>query len=171
MTLTRRTFLEAAVSIPLMNISTAAPRVTVVGAGAFGSWTALHLQRLGACVTLVDAWGPGNTRASSGGETRVIRAIYGRDRIYVEMVKRSYDLWLQLDPSLYVETGALWLHRGDDAYVRSSVPILAELGFPVDSIAVDDARRRWPQISFDGVRSIWLERRAGAEQCELFHDL
>src|SRR5207247_2992019 len=51
--------------------------VAVVGAGAFGGWTALHLRRRGARVTLVDAWGPGNSRASSGGETRVIRATYG----------------------------------------------------------------------------------------------
>ena len=55
-------------------------RVAVVGAGAFGGWTALHLRRAGALVTLLDAWGPGNSRASSGGETRVIRAIYGPTR-------------------------------------------------------------------------------------------
>src|SRR5580704_18527791 len=47
--------------------------VCVIGAGAFGGWTALHLLRRGAWVTLLDAWGPGNSRASSGGETRVIR--------------------------------------------------------------------------------------------------
>ena len=51
--------------------------VVVVGAGAFGGWTALHLLRRGVRVTLVDAWGPGNSRASSGGETRVIRGTYG----------------------------------------------------------------------------------------------
>src|SRR5207253_9498214 len=50
------------------------PHVVVVGAGAFGGWTALYLTRRGARVTLVDAWGPGNSRASSGGEGRVIRA-------------------------------------------------------------------------------------------------
>jgi sarcosine oxidase len=142
------------------------PRIVVVGAGAFGGWTALHLRRLGADVTLVDAWGPGNSRASSGGETRVIRAIYGRDRIYVEMVKRAYELWAVLDSSvdepLYVETGALWLHRGDDAYVRSSLPVMLDLGFPLEQLALEDAKKRYPQIRFDGVRSVWLERRAGA---------
>lgn len=134
----------------------------VIGAGAFGGWTALHLLRLGAQVTLVDAWGAGNTRASSGGESRVIRAIYGPDRVYVEMVKRSYELWEQLDASLYTGTGALWLHRGDDAYVRSSLPILEDLGFPVDRLTVAEARRRYPQIDFTGVQSVYLERRAGA---------
>ena len=138
------------------------PRVVVIGAGAFGGWTAFHLRRLGADVTLLDSWGPGNTRSSSGGETRVIRAIYGPDRVYVAMVKRAYELWEQLDPSLYTETGALWMHRGDDAYVRSSLPILHELGFPVDALSVPDAAKRYPQIDFKGAKSVWLERRAGA---------
>jgi len=169
MTLSRRMFVGGLAAMPLaarmdgMSLFTgAAPHVVVVGAGAFGGWTALHLRRLGAQVTLLDAWGPGHTRASSGGETRVIRAIYGPDRVYVEMVRRSYELWESFEPSLYVETGALWLHRGEDAYVRSSVPILAELGFPVDHIPLDDAKRRYPQIDFAGVKSAWLERRAGA---------
>lgn len=142
------------------------PRIAVVGAGAFGGWTALHLRRLGAQVTLLDAWGPGSSRASSGGETRVIRAIYGPDRVYVEMVKRSYELWREIDTSpdepLYVETGALWMHRGDDGYVRSSIPILKELGFPVDQLTLDDAAKRYPQINFGGVKSVYFERRAGA---------
>src|SRR6202035_4500860 len=58
------------------------PSVAVVGAGAFGAFTALALRRLGARVTLIDAWGPGNSRASSGGETRILRAVYA-DKIYV----------------------------------------------------------------------------------------
>lgn len=153
----RRTFLASLAALPLIRT---APRITVVGAGAFGGWAALHLLRRGAKVTLLDAWGPGNARSSSGGETRVIRAVYGADRIYVEMVKRAYELWHELDPSLYTETGVLWMHRGDDAYVRSALPILEDLDFPVERIA--DARTRYPQIDFTGVKSVYLERRAGA---------
>src|SRR3974377_1835677 len=68
-------------------------RVAVIGAGAFGGWTALHLLRRGARVTLVDAWGPGNPRASSGGETRIIRGTYGPDQPYTEMAARALRLW------------------------------------------------------------------------------
>ncbi|MEK6373905.1 MAG: FAD-dependent oxidoreductase [Acidobacteriota bacterium] len=138
------------------------PRVAVVGAGAFGGWTALHLRNLGAEVDLIDAWGPGNPRSSSGGETRVIRAVYGPDRVYVEMVKRSYELWESLGESVYTETGVLWMHRGDDGYLRSSLPILEELGFPVDKLTMAEAKRRYPQIDFGGIKSVWLERRGGA---------
>ena len=87
------------------------PRVVVVGSGAFGGWTALHLVNLGAQVDLIDSWGPGNSRSSSGGETRVIRAIYGPDRIYVEMVKRAYELWEKISAASGVAPAgksALW---------------------------------------------------------------
>ena len=165
MPISRRTFLGAVATAPfaagVIWRGAKAPRVAVVGAGAFGGWTALHLRRRGCPVTLIDAWGPGNTRSSSGGETRVIRAIYGADRIYVAMVKRAYELWEQLDSSLYTETGVLWLHRGDDAYVRSSLAHLKDFGFPVDQFALDDAAKRYPQIDFSGIKSAWLERRAG----------
>jgi len=150
-------------------------RVMVIGAGAFGGWTALQLQQLGARVTLVDAFGAGNTRSSSGGETRVIRAIYGPDRIYVEMVRRAYELWETLPESVYVETGALWMMHGDDGYVRSAVPLLRDNGFAVDQLAIDDAVKRWPQINFDGVQSVWFEPRAGAlsarRACGVVRDL
>src|SRR5437764_15400887 len=43
-----------------------------VGDGAFGGWTALQLLKIGAKVTLIDAWGPGNARAHSGGGSRNI---------------------------------------------------------------------------------------------------
>lgn len=140
-------------------------RVVVVGAGGFGGWTAWHLLRAGAEVVLVDAWGPGNSRSSSGGDTRVMRAIYGPDRIYVEMVRGALELWEELDAEveerIYTPTGALWMMPGDDGYVRQSLPILAALGFPVDQPTVGEARRRWPQIDFDGVKTVYLERRAG----------
>src|SRR5256885_6641637 len=70
--------------------------------------------------------------------------------------------WETLGEPVYVETGALWLHRGDDAYVRSSLPILTELGFPVDKVTITDAAKKYPQIDFGGVKSLWFERRAGA---------
>ena len=80
----RRNFLRssAVLGATCLLASTARPTsggssVIVVGAGAFGGWSALQLAQRGMHVTLLDAWGPGNSRASSGGETRTIRATYG----------------------------------------------------------------------------------------------
>ena len=166
----RRSFLATLAAAPFARaISTATSakqRIVVVGAGAFGGWTALQLRNMGADVLLLDAWGPGNSLSSSGGKTRVIRAIYGPDRIYSEMVKRAFPMWEELNKSqsepLYFETGALWMHRGEDAYVRAAEPILKELGFPLEKLNLADAAKRFPAIDFDGVKSAWLEHKAGA---------
>ena len=95
------------------------PRGIVVGAGAFGGWTALHLLRGGASVTLIDTWGPGNSRSSSGGETRVIRGAYGPGQPYTRMAARSFELWReqerQWNEKLLHSIGVLWMAEDDGA--------------------------------------------------------
>jgi glycine/D-amino acid oxidase-like deaminating enzyme len=70
--------------------------VAVVGAGVFGAWSAYQLKLAGATVLLIDAYGPGNSRASSGGESRIIRLGYGPDEIYSRSSQRSFTFWEQL---------------------------------------------------------------------------
>jgi glycine/D-amino acid oxidase-like deaminating enzyme len=141
------------------------PRVVVVGAGAFGGWSALFLQRLGARVTLVDAWGPGNSRASSGGETRVIRGVYGPDRIYTKMAARAFTLWHEAEKrwnkKLYRRTGALWMVTDEGLFVRESMPVLRESGFAYEELTQAEAGKRYPQIQLDDVRWALLEKEAG----------
>ncbi len=142
-----------------------AKKVAVVGAGAFGGWTALALRRRGVEVVLLDAWGPGNLRASSGGETRVIRGMYGADQVYVDWVVRSLELWQDAERRanrrFYHRTGVLWMFSVDDRYARTSIPLLEAANLPVDELSIDEARRRFPQVSFDGVHSVFFEREAG----------
>jgi glycine/D-amino acid oxidase-like deaminating enzyme len=141
------------------------PRVVVVGAGAFGGWTALHLLRKGAKVTLVDSWGPGNSRASSGGETRVIRGVYGSARVYTRMAARAFVLWKENEErwkrKLYRRTGALWMLADEGKYVRDSLPLLKDSGFPFEELTVEEAARRYPQISFSGLQWALFEKEAG----------
>ena len=85
----------------------------VIGAGAFGAWCALHLRRAGRSVMLLDAYGAGNNRSSSGGESRIIRMGYGAEEIYTRWAMRSLTMWLDLfqqvgDPCLFHRTGLLW---------------------------------------------------------------
>lgn len=140
-------------------------RVAVIGAGAFGGWTALHLVRQGAAVTLIDAWGPGHTRASSGGETRVIRATYGTRRIYTSLAARALALWREYDAAwhagLFRQTGAIWLFAGDDSFGRASADGLTAEGLPFEWLSPADAARRYPQFSYDGISSVLFEPEAG----------
>ena len=73
----------------------------VIGAGVFGAWSAWHLARRGQRVVLLDAYGPSNARASSGGETRIIRMGYGTDEIYTRSSQRSLAQW----KSFFAATG------------------------------------------------------------------
>lgn len=140
--------------------------VVVVGAGAFGGWTALYLLRSGAQVTLVDAWGPGNSRASSGGETRVIRASYGPNSPYTAMAEHSRKLWHQHEKEwkrqfLY-RTGVLWMAAsGDDSFERGSLEMLRQTGTTYQELSVGTMRKRWPQINPEGVSFAIFEPESG----------
>src|SRR5438270_13724390 len=85
----------------------------VIGAGVFGAWTAYQLRRSGRSVALLDAYGAGNSRSSSGGESRVLRMGYGADEIYTRWAMRSRRLWIEFfdrvqQPELFHPTGVLW---------------------------------------------------------------
>jgi glycine/D-amino acid oxidase-like deaminating enzyme len=132
------------------------PHVAVIGAGAFGGWTALHLLERGVRVTLLDAWGPGNSRASSGGETRIMRATYGPDQPYTALAARSLKLWTKYEREwkrqFLHRTGVLWMVSSkDDAYERGSIPVLREEGVPFEELSTAQMKKRWPQIDLSGV--------------------
>src|SRR5688572_9553586 len=166
---TRRQFVVAAAAAPFVSrlgaLGLRQDHVVVVGAGAFGGWTALALLRAGMRVTLVDAWGAGHSRASSGGETRVIRAAYNGVPIYSQMAARAFVLWREAERNwnrqVLVRIGALWMFTYDDAYVRRSVEPMKAAGLSVAQLSPEDAVRRYPQMSFRDVRTAYLEPEAG----------
>src|SRR5215813_7779708 len=122
--------------------------VAVIGAGVFGAWTAWHLKKAGKSVLLVDAWGTGHTRASSGGESRIIRMGYGADAIYTRMAQRSLELWKQVTPREFVRTGVLWLGREGHPYSTSTVSVLREAGVPHEVLTGCEIAWRYPQMRF-----------------------
>jgi glycine/D-amino acid oxidase-like deaminating enzyme len=132
------------------------PHVAVVGAGAFGGWTALHLLEQGARVTLIDAWGPGNSRSSSGGETRIMRGTYGPDQPYTDLAARSLKLWRKYENRWKIKflhrTGVLWMvSNHDDTFERGSPALLRQAGIPYQELSASAMKKRWPQISFSDV--------------------
>jgi monomeric sarcosine oxidase len=133
------------------------PHVTVVGAGAFGGWTALYLLRRRARVTLIDAWGPGNSRSSSGGETRIIRGTYGPGQPYTKMAAHAMRLWREHEKRwqrrLFHRTGVLWMATAnDDHFERSSLPMLRDAGIAYEELSGREVGKRWTQINIEDVR-------------------
>ena len=140
--------------------------IAVIGAGVFGAWTAWHLARRGQRVLLVDAYGPGNARASSGGESRIIRMGYGPDEIYTQWAQNSYRQWRKFFESsghvdLFYKTGVLWLAGANDERVRDSAATLARHGVPFEQLDESALEARYPQIGLDGIIGGLLEPESG----------
>jgi glycine/D-amino acid oxidase-like deaminating enzyme len=136
--------------------------VVVIGAGVFGAWTARWLQRRGAGVTLVDQYGPGNSLASSGDESRVTRSGHGPDDHYPVWQRRALTQWLELDRSLFVRTGALWFAHADDGFEAESAATLERIGIPAERLGRDALAQRYPQIRTDDLAWALHEPEAGA---------
>lgn len=140
--------------------------VVVVGAGAFGAWTAWHLHRAGHAVALVDAFGAGHSRASSGGESRIIRMGYGDRTLYSRWALESLPQWKDLlsdagRPDLFRETGVLWLGHDDDPHVDVTARTLDRLRVVTESLGPADLRSRFPALDFTGITRGILEPGSG----------
>ena len=139
--------------------------VAVVGAGVFGAWTAYQLQQSGKRVVLIDAYGPGNSRSSSGDESRIIRMGYGADEIYTRSAVASLELWKELfartGESLFRQTGVLWLTHEDDPYPVRTLETLTKVGVPTERLTRDETQKRFPQLSTDGIAWTLLEPESG----------
>ncbi len=140
--------------------------VAVIGAGAFGAWTAYHLERSGKKVALLDAYGPANSRASSGGESRIIRMGYGLDEIYTRWSMRSLRLWQEFfgraGRPLFHRTGVLWMAGADDRYARATLETLGKLGVRFERLERTELEKRFPQIALDTVQWGIFEPDSGA---------
>ncbi|MDQ1410152.1 MAG: hypothetical protein QOJ41_1887 [Acidobacteriaceae bacterium] len=133
----------------------------------FGAWTAWQLARRGQRVLLVDAYGPGNSRASSGGESRIIRMGYGADELYTRWAMRSLVQWKELfaetakSPALFHETGVLWLGSEEYAPLEEMAAVLTRCKVPFESLSSGAIAQRYPQFSSHDLGSGILETESG----------
>ena len=148
------------------------PDIVVVGAGTFGLWTALHLQRLGARVTVIDAYGPANSRSTSGGETRGVRTSYG-DREHglhwTRWAGQAIERWIEWDemgrdrllPRVFFTTGDLIMREETSQYIEQTRAQWDTVGTPYELLTADEIEYRWPWIRFDNLGIALYEPAAG----------
>jgi glycine/D-amino acid oxidase-like deaminating enzyme len=143
----------------------AVARVIVVGAGTFGASLAWRLARRGDDVVLVDQFGPGDPRATSGGESRLIRSGHGADGVYTAMARRARVLWRELEAEtgeeLLVEGGLCWFAHGEAGWEADSAATMAAQGIPVERLSVAEAAARYPSFGGDDLAWVLHEPEAG----------
>ncbi len=145
------------------------PDVVVIGGGAFGGWTSYHLRRMGARVTLVDMWGPGNSRATSGDETRGVRSSYGDRLSWVRWANEAMVRWRAWDEEhaerlglrVFFHTGDLILRPADEPWLSQTKGSWDTLRVPYEVLSIDEVARRHPQVRLDGMTLAAYEPNAG----------
>ena len=157
----------------------ASTQVVVVGAGAFGGWTALNLQRLGAKVTMVDMYGPGNARATSGDESRGVRSSYG-DRTtdygdhkqgeqWMQWARLAMEKWKKFDAEfskplkmrVYYTTGDVIMRAQEESFTKQTREWWEKYKIPHEVLTGDEVRKRWPQWKTDDINHALFEPDAG----------
>jgi sarcosine oxidase len=140
-------------------------RVAVIGAGVFGAWSAKYLADAGHRVTLIDAYGPANARASSADHSRVIRAGYGPDDVYSRWAMEALREWQWLSDvsgqSLLARTGALFMGEPGNTYIRDTHATLTTLGIAAELLDPSEVQRHFPQIDVERLGSCVYEPKAG----------
>src|SRR5690349_19507729 len=87
--------------------------VIVIGLGAMGSAAAFHCARRGLLTLGLEQFDIPHALGSSHGQSRMIRLAYYEHPDYVPLLRRSYELWDELE-SL---TGLKLLHRTGGIYM------------------------------------------------------
>jgi sarcosine oxidase len=139
--------------------------IVIVGAGTFGASLAWWLARAGERVTLVDQFEPGDRRATSGGETRLIRCSHGADADYTAMARRARTLWRELEAEsgeeLLVECGVAWFAHGEDGWEAASERTMAAQDIPARRLDPAEAARLYPSFRGDDLAFVLLEPEGG----------
>lgn len=152
----------------------ASPDVIVIGAGIWGSFTAYHLRRMGAKVTLVDAYGPGNARSTSGDESRGVRSSYG-DRpgslgeLWMLWARESMKRWSAFDDewgrdlrlNLFHVTGDLIFRDEWDNFQLRCKLWWDKHQIPYHIVHPDDVRKSYPVFDVEGITAVLYEPDAG----------
>ena len=141
----------------------------MVGAGVFGAWTAHHLLTSGARVSIIDAYGPANARASSGDESRILRCGYGPDELYSRWALESLTAWRMLfervgatAAPLFHACGVLWMASdAADPYTIATLDTVQRLGQPITLLDRMGLRTRWPHLMTDDIGLALLEPSTG----------
>jgi len=125
--------------------------VVIVGAGIFGVAAALELRRRGWEVSLIDPGPLPHPEASSTDISKVIRADYGADEFYTELMEVCIPRWREWNSKwgeeLYHEVGFLIMSSEEmrpESFEYESYQLLRRRGHAVERINSKKLSERFP---------------------------
>ena len=142
-----------------------------------GSAVAYHATQLGLSVIGIDQHNPPHDLGSTKAETRITRLAVGEGPQYLPFVKRSHEIWRDLEAATDVEL----LHESGGIIITEQVPVpgqrwedfvveterIAQEGdIPFDVLTPDAVRATHPWIKVPDLRNVGYEPTAGLVMAE-----
>lgn len=151
----------------------------VVGLGAMGSAVMYHATKLGLNVLGIDQYDPPHDLGSTKAETRITRLAVGEGPQYLPFVKRSHEIWRELeaiaDVELLHECGGFIITEQEPVpgqrwadFVVETARIAESGGIPYEVLSPPEIRSQHPWITVPDDRNVGFEPTAGlvmAERC------
>jgi sarcosine oxidase len=124
-------------------------KLAVIGLGSIGSMALWQASRLTQDVTGFEAASPAHGRSAVGGDTRLFRMLYRGNPNYYPILKRSRDLWAELEAEtgqyILTRTGGLSIGTADGPYIPKLLETTRTNGADHVILSREDMAERYPQ--------------------------
>jgi sarcosine oxidase len=124
----------------------------VIGVGGMGSATLYHLAKRGLNVLGIEQFDIPHDMGSSHGLTRIIRLAYYEDPSYVPLLRRTYELWADLEresgEKLFYQTGSIDAGPEDSEVFAGSLKSCQEHGLEHTVLTGQEMKTRFPGYNF-----------------------
>lgn len=146
-------------------------KIAVVGVGTMGSMSLWQLCKRGHDVTGFDRMGVPHDNGAHGAESRIFRLAYREGKQYIPLLKRSLELWKELqkssDRKFHYPIGCLYIgERGAD-WLSETIDGAREQEVRHEVLDEHELRERFPQHRLNGGEFGLLDTDGGLLRPEL----
>jgi sarcosine oxidase len=139
--------------------------VIVVGLGAMGSAACWQLAARGVSVIGIDQFVPPHPWGSTHGDTRITRLAIGEGREYVPLVRRSHELWREIEQEtgtkLLTQPGIVILARPSSHFLHETRASARVYEIEHRDLTNAEVRARFPMFAVDEQTEAYYEPEAG----------
>jgi sarcosine oxidase len=139
--------------------------VIVVGLGAMGAAVSLQMARRGLRVIALDRYAPPHDGGSTHGESRITRLAVGEGDEYVPLVRRSHELWREIEAesrqALLRQTGGVVIGAPESEFLDRTEEVAARHGIAHENLDEAELRRRFPMFAVGEAARAYYEPEAG----------
>ncbi|MBV8219531.1 MAG: N-methyl-L-tryptophan oxidase [Solirubrobacterales bacterium] len=137
----------------------------MVGLGAMGSAACYQLATRGVDVIGIDQYAPPHPWGSTHGDTRVTRLAIGEGREYVPLVRRSHELWREIEGAtnteLLTQSGIVILARPPSEFLDETRASALIYGIEHEDLTNAQTRERFTMFNVDDEVVAYYEPEGG----------